>query len=289
MTQRRLITYDDSKELKASVSRPSITHAMRGAKAEFSVRYEFINFPTTTFRETVSFLHPSPPFARIFALVRGRIQLKTPERVRLLKPGRIYLLAPEMPFEATYYGGTSNIGFHILLRDGLGFPVGGELLGVPELSDRRLFDAMATASESGDLNLRMASVLQPLSMFLRPLLPQLEGRALMSPGDRLLFEAMDSESPGRLRVELLARRLGVTRSALSKSFVRKFKVPLKRHLESRLVDRARELLSSTSMTASEISFELGCKEPSHFQRIFKSRFGMTPLEYRRLCHGAPDA
>ena len=289
MVRRELVVYDDLKELKASVSRPRITHVMRGAKAEFCISYEFLNFPFSVFRETMSFRHPAPPFARVFAVESGRIRLKTGELTHILLPGGIYLLAPEMPFDATYYAGTSLKGFHILLRDGFGFHVGSDLGGVAKLRDSRLFNAIMAAAESGDLNLCMASVIQPLLLFLRPVIPRLEGRAEMSPTERRLFEALAAEPPGRLRIETLSKRLGVTRSALSKSFVRKFKIPLKRHIDSMLIDRARELLSGSDLTAAEIAFELGCKEPSYFQRVFKTHLGMTPLEYRRLCHGSQQA
>lgn len=52
------------------------------------------------------------------------------------------------------------------------------------------------------------------------------------------------------------------------------------YIQLKLMDFAKELISSTSLTMSEISYELGFQYPQHFGRLFKKQIGITPNEYR---------
>ena len=52
------------------------------------------------------------------------------------------------------------------------------------------------------------------------------------------------------------------------------------HLE--LVERAKHLLWSTENSISEIAYQLGFEHPSHFTKLFKSKTGRPPSEFRSL-------
>lgn len=52
-------------------------------------------------------------------------------------------------------------------------------------------------------------------------------------------------------------------------------------LEVRM-DQARSLLSGADMHIKKISQECGFKEPEYFHKLFKSKFQMTPNEYRKI-------
>lgn len=51
-------------------------------------------------------------------------------------------------------------------------------------------------------------------------------------------------------------------------------------LEIRM-DQARSLLSGSDMKIIKISQECGFKEPEYFHKLFKNKFNMTPIEYRK--------
>ena len=53
------------------------------------------------------------------------------------------------------------------------------------------------------------------------------------------------------------------------------------YLQSLRLEKARHLLSSTNLSAGEIGWQIGYKNPSYFFRVFRETTGMTPLEYRR--------
>ena len=53
-----------------------------------------------------------------------------------------------------------------------------------------------------------------------------------------------------------------------------------RHIQDAVIDRSKQLLVETRLPVSEIAYQLGFEYPQHFSRLFKSRTGMTPNEYR---------
>ena len=52
------------------------------------------------------------------------------------------------------------------------------------------------------------------------------------------------------------------------------------HIHAYLIERAKSLLATTQLSVSEIAYELGFEYPQHFNRLFKNKTGVTPLEYR---------
>ena len=53
-----------------------------------------------------------------------------------------------------------------------------------------------------------------------------------------------------------------------------------RHIQDAVIERSKQLLIETRLPVSEIAYQLGFEYPQHFSRLFKSRTGMTPNEYR---------
>ena len=53
-----------------------------------------------------------------------------------------------------------------------------------------------------------------------------------------------------------------------------------RHIQDAVIERSKQLLKESRMPVSEIAYQLGFEYPQHFTRLFKSRTGMTPNEYR---------
>ena len=53
------------------------------------------------------------------------------------------------------------------------------------------------------------------------------------------------------------------------------------HIQNRLIEKAKEMLSTTNKSVSEIAYELGFEHPQSFHRLFKNRTASSPLEFRQ--------
>lgn len=53
------------------------------------------------------------------------------------------------------------------------------------------------------------------------------------------------------------------------------------HLHNKLIELAKEKLSTTSLSVSEIAYELGFEHLQSFSKLFKTKTSQSPLEFRR--------
>tara|TARA_Y100001001_G_scaffold150626_1_gene161458 strand:- start:3582 stop:4493 length:912 start_codon:yes stop_codon:yes gene_type:complete len=54
------------------------------------------------------------------------------------------------------------------------------------------------------------------------------------------------------------------------------------HIQELVVDRAKELLSTTNLSVKEIAYDLGFEHPQSFSTMFKKRTQQTPVQFRAL-------
>jgi len=52
------------------------------------------------------------------------------------------------------------------------------------------------------------------------------------------------------------------------------------HIHEKVIEKAKEKLSTTTLTVGEVAFELGFEYPQSFSKLFKSKTDLTPLEFR---------
>lgn len=83
------------------------------------------------------------------------------------------------------------------------------------------------------------------------------------------------------RIEEFARLCGRSLSAFKRDFEGNFKTTPGRWLLDRRLKHAQLLITTSSKTVSEIAFESGFENVSHFSRAFKQRFGVSPANYRQ--------
>ncbi len=53
-------------------------------------------------------------------------------------------------------------------------------------------------------------------------------------------------------------------------------------IHEKLIDKAKEKLSTTGLSVSEIAYELGFEHPQSFSKLFKNKTQQSPLEFRAL-------
>jgi len=53
------------------------------------------------------------------------------------------------------------------------------------------------------------------------------------------------------------------------------------HIHLKLIEKAKEKLSTTNLSVSEVAFELGFEHPQSFSKLFKTKTNLSPLEFRK--------
>lgn len=84
-------------------------------------------------------------------------------------------------------------------------------------------------------------------------------------------------------VEKLAAQIDVSASYLQRLFKTETGISPMSYVNNLRLDKARELLETGDWfyRISEISYQVGLPDISHFSRHFKRKFGVTPTEYRK--------
>ena len=52
------------------------------------------------------------------------------------------------------------------------------------------------------------------------------------------------------------------------------------HIHNKLIEKAKEVLTTTSLSVSEIAYQLGFEYPQSFNKLFKSKTNFSPLKFR---------
>ncbi|MBW9258030.1 MAG: helix-turn-helix transcriptional regulator [Candidatus Thiodiazotropha sp. (ex. Lucinisca nassula)] len=103
--------------------------------------------------------------------------------------------------------------------------------------------------------------------------------------ENLLRDYFNSEQPldlGVPSVKYCGERLNMSPSYLSDLLKKETGRTAQQHIQDTVIDKAKNLLLSTNEQVSQIAYGLGFYYPQHFSKLFKSRTGMSPAEYRRL-------
>jgi AraC family transcriptional activator of pobA len=54
------------------------------------------------------------------------------------------------------------------------------------------------------------------------------------------------------------------------------------HLHLFVIEKAKTSLLNSNMSLSEIAYSLGFEYPQHFSKLFKTKTGVSPSEYRNM-------
>jgi AraC family transcriptional regulator, transcriptional activator of pobA len=52
-------------------------------------------------------------------------------------------------------------------------------------------------------------------------------------------------------------------------------------IHQKLIEKAKEKLAATSLSVSEVAYELGFEHPQSFNKLFKAKTKLSPLAFRR--------
>ena len=94
------------------------------------------------------------------------------------------------------------------------------------------------------------------------------------------FESGAFKENGLPSIDGIANKLRMSPRYLSDCLKAETGKSAMEHIHLYLIDEAKNLLLTPSLTVSEIAYQLGFEYPQYFSRLFKKRLGMTPSEYR---------
>ena len=94
------------------------------------------------------------------------------------------------------------------------------------------------------------------------------------------FNNEDLVNKGLPTVQFIAASLNVSPGYLSSLLKVLTGQSTQQHIHDRLIEKAKEKLSTTDLSVSEIAYELGFEHPQSFSKLFRTRTNQTPLEFR---------
>ncbi|MDP9076795.1 MAG: helix-turn-helix transcriptional regulator [Bacteroidota bacterium] len=95
------------------------------------------------------------------------------------------------------------------------------------------------------------------------------------------FNNEKSLSEGIPTVQYLSEKLNVSPSYLSDMLRSYTGQNAQQHIHNKLIEQAKEKLSATSLSVSEVAYALGFEHSQSFSKLFKTKTNLSPLEFRR--------
>ncbi|HET7178891.1 MAG TPA: helix-turn-helix transcriptional regulator [Chryseosolibacter sp.] len=95
------------------------------------------------------------------------------------------------------------------------------------------------------------------------------------------FNDEKSLTQGIPTVQFLADNLSVSPGYLSDMLRSLTGQNAQQHIHSKLIEKAKEKISTTNLTISEIAYQLGFEHLSSFTKLFKTKTNLSPVEYRQ--------
>jgi len=107
--------------------------------------------------------------------------------------------------------------------------------------------------------------------------------SLLQQFEDTLNSYFDDDQPlyqGIPTVQNLADRLSISPGYLSDLLRTLTGKNAQHHIHEKLIEKAKERLSTTRLSVSEIAYELGFEYPQSFSKLFKTKTKQSPLEFR---------
>lgn len=94
------------------------------------------------------------------------------------------------------------------------------------------------------------------------------------------FKQEKTLQQGLPTVQYLSEQLNLSASYLSDMLRSLTGQNTQQHIHEKVIAKAKEKLSTTQLSVSEIAYELGFEYPQSFSKLFKNKVNLSPLEFR---------
>lgn len=95
------------------------------------------------------------------------------------------------------------------------------------------------------------------------------------------FKMDDLATKGLPTVQYISEVLNISPNYLSRLLKTLTGQSTQQFIHDKLIDFAKEKLSTTELSVNEIAYELGFEHPQSFSKLFKTKTNFTPLEFRQ--------
>jgi AraC-like DNA-binding protein len=98
-------------------------------------------------------------------------------------------------------------------------------------------------------------------------------------------EIMESNFMYNMKLEEFAYLSGRSVTSFKKDFIKTFNCTPGKWLLKRRLEHAKYLLEVTDKNVNELVFETGFENASHFIKVFKEAYGISPLQFKKSIFG----
>jgi AraC-like DNA-binding protein len=95
------------------------------------------------------------------------------------------------------------------------------------------------------------------------------------------FESEKITTEGLPTVAFIAEKMNLSPNYLSSLLKNLTGLNAQQIIHQKLIEKAKETLSTTMLSVSEVAFQLGFEHSQSFSKLFKSKTNQSPLEFRR--------
>ena len=90
-------------------------------------------------------------------------------------------------------------------------------------------------------------------------------------------------------ISILAKRVGLNQNTLQSGFQHLYKSSVKEFIKNYRFEKAKELLETSDLNITQITYKIGINSRSYFSKIFKDRYGVSPKAYQAKARSTKSA
>ena len=114
--------------------------------------------------------------------------------------------------------------------------------------------------------------------------PPIADKPVLSVRDKLLLAHLNETVSNNYTnpdfgVDELADAIGLSRSSLNRKMRDILQTTANNYIRERRIEKAEELLRTSSLQINEICYKVGFQTPSYFIKCFRKKYGKSPNEY----------
>jgi AraC family transcriptional activator of pobA len=95
------------------------------------------------------------------------------------------------------------------------------------------------------------------------------------------FNSQQIRESGLPTVQYISAKLNVSADYLSDMLRNLTGRSTQQHIHDYLIEKSKEILTTTNLSVSEMAYQLGFEYPQSFSKLFKTKTNLSPLEFRK--------